>query len=78
MPRLPQLSATELLKRLTEIDPSIECRSGRGSHLFQLKRVVGGAPRFSTVAAHGNEPLKLGTLKGILRDLGIDDRLLRR
>lgn len=42
MPRLPQLSATELLKQLLEIDPSIECRAGRGSHLYQLKRIVDG------------------------------------
>ncbi len=61
-----------------EIDPSIECRSGRGSHLFQLKRMVNGVPCFSTVAGHGNEPVRLGVLKATLRQLKIDESLFRR
>jgi len=77
MSRLPQISAQQLVKLLHKLDPSIETRSGRGSHLVQLKRVVNGKTLFTTIAGHGNMPLKEGTLKGILKDLQIDENILR-
>lgn len=77
MPRLPQLSAIELVKLLRKIDPLIEIRQGRGSHVFQLRRDIDGVAKLSTVAAHANKPLKIGTLKGILKDLEIDEGLIR-
>jgi len=43
----------------------------------QLKRVVNGKTLFTTIAGHGNMPLKEGTLKGILKDLQIDENILR-
>ena len=77
MPRLPQLSARELIKFLHKYDSSIECRPGKGSHLAQFVRVVNGQKKFATVSGHGNDPLDVGTLKAVLRDLGIDESILR-
>jgi len=78
MSRLPQMSAQQLIKVLYKIDSTIEARKGKdGSHVVQLKRVVKDTPLFTTIASHGNRPLKEGTLKGILEDLQIDEKILR-
>ena len=72
------MSAQQLIKLLYKIDPSIEARKSKGtSHVVQFKRVVNGIPLFSTISSHGNQPLKEGTLKGILKELQIDEMILR-
>ena len=79
MPRINPISGTDLVKLLLAYDSTIKVRKGAsGSHLVQMTRIIDGKPKNATIAFHGNKPLKLGTLKGILRKLGIPDSILRK
>ena len=61
--KLPRPSGKELVRFLQR--QGFELRRVRGSHHF-LER----GDRRTTVPVHGNRPLKIGTLRSILRDIG--------
>ena len=64
MANLPRPSGKELVRFLER--QGFQVVRVRGSHYF-LER---GDAR-TTVAVHGNETLKIGTLRGVLRDIGL-------
>ncbi len=64
MSNLPRPSGKDMLRFLQGLGFTV--LRVRGSHHF-LER---GTQR-TTVPVHGNETLKIGTLRGILRDIGM-------
>jgi predicted RNA binding protein YcfA (HicA-like mRNA interferase family) len=65
MPRLRRFSGKEVLKILSGF--GFETVRVRGSH-HQLKSRLGTGP-IITVPVHGNDPLSIGTLKSIYRQV---------
>ena len=72
MAKLSQLSGRELLQKLRKF--GFEVDRVTGSHHVVRHETDS---RSASVPCHGNKPLKKGTLKGILNQLGIsvDDLL---
>jgi len=66
MPKLPVISAKELIKVLLRLDFRII--SQRGSHI-KLKRQIGDQERCLTIPNH--KVIRKGTLKNILRILDL-------
>ncbi|MBI3247525.1 MAG: type II toxin-antitoxin system HicA family toxin [Deltaproteobacteria bacterium] len=64
MPKLPRPSGTEMLRFLEK--QGFQIVRIRGSHHI----LVRGDLR-TNVPLHGNRPLKIGTLRGILRDIDL-------
>ena len=64
MADLPRPSGKAMVRFLQEQGFSL--LRVRGSHHF-----LAGNDRTTSVPVHGNETLKIGTLRGILRDIGM-------
>ncbi|MBM3768366.1 MAG: addiction module toxin, HicA family [Acidobacteria bacterium] len=64
MPKLPRPSGAEMVRFLESQGFTI--LRIRGSHHFMARGEV-----CTTVAVHGRETLKIGTLRGILRDIDL-------
>lgn len=62
MVKLPRVTGQEMVRFLQR--EGFELLRVRGSHHFLAK-----AELRTTVPVHGNRPLKIGTLRGILRDI---------
>ena len=64
MGKLPRLSGKEMVRFLER--QGFVVRPVRGSHHF-LER----GDRRTSVPVHGNDPLKIGTVRAILRDINM-------
>ena len=62
MPKLPQPSGKEMVRLL--LAQGFEVLRIRGSHY-----IMGRAEARTVVPVHADHPLKVGTLRGILRDI---------
>ncbi|OGM24415.1 addiction module toxin, HicA family [Candidatus Woesebacteria bacterium RIFCSPHIGHO2_01_FULL_39_32] len=67
MPRLPQISYRQFIKKLTKAGFKFY-RQARGSHEIWFNPV---SQRFVTVPKHSGKTFKKGTLKGMIDDMGI-------
>ena len=64
MAKLPRISGKDMVRFLEQQGFSV-IRT-RSSHHFMERK-----GKQTTVPVHGNRPLKIGTLRGILRDIGM-------
>ena len=64
MARLPRLTGREMVSLLERQGFRVE--RVRGSHHYMTRGV-----RRTTVPVHGSHPLRIGTLRSILRDIGM-------
>jgi predicted RNA binding protein YcfA (HicA-like mRNA interferase family) len=62
MPKMPVVSGSEMIRFLKR--EGFQLLRVRGSHNFMAKDELR-----TSVPVHGNRPLKIGTLRGILRDI---------
>lgn len=66
MPRLLRLTGKQVVEILQRL--GFEVITIKGSH-FQMRRLIDNQRQNVTVPVHGNEPLALGTLKSIYRQV---------